>query len=314
MWFRGFVFLLITHTGFCQSAAADLALPALGYVLDTSGAGQIRPITGIPGAALVGPPLSVAFPATSLATSSRASLALASTGTAGDLMLVRDGAAQVFEQGAGAPAFALSPSGQAAVSSRAAAEEDEAALAPVKIWDRLDRPATAEWTMPTPCPSPRWAIADDGRRTVAACSGTSALLWTDGQPRSAPLMLTAFAFLAESHAGVGVDAAGDLHWLDEAGNWSLLRTQWVETPAARNIALLATRRWVLAVAGSTVLRLDRETSESERFDCSCPVTGLHATPVSGVVRLTQAAGPSAVYLFDAGTGRFWFVPSLEAAQ
>ncbi len=294
---------------FCQTA--NVGLPALGYVLDASGGGQIRPITGIPGAALVGQPLTLSFAVSGVATSAQPALALASAGAAGNLMLVRDGQAQLFEEGSGASAFALSPSGKAVVISRT----PDPATATMKIWDSLNRAApTAEASLPQACPSPKWAVSDDGRRAVASCTGASALLWFDGQFRLAPISPAGFSFLPESRTGAGLDAAGDLHWLDEDGQLSLLRSGWVETPLKEKLAVLVTPRWVLAAAGQTVVRLDRESAESQRFACSCPATGLDAMPVSGLVRLTQAAGPAPVYLFDAMQGRFWFVPSLEEGQ
>lgn len=299
-------FFLISGVAFCQTA--NVALPSLGFVLDASGGGQIRPMTGIPGAALVGPPLALSFAVSGVATSSHAALLLAAAGTAGDLMLVRDGQAQLFDEGTGALSFALSPSGKAAVSSRTS---DPAA---VKIWSNLDRLAPpAEWSLPQTCPSPKWAISDDGGRAVASCAGVSALVWSDGQFRLAPVHLAGFSFLPESRAGAGVDQAGDLYWLHEDGQWSLLRSRWLEAPMEK-VAVLATPRWVLAGAGQTVVRLDRASSESEQFSCACAATGLDATPVSGLVRLTQAAGAAPVYLFEAAQGRFWFVPSLEDGQ
>src|SRR5215471_3188556 len=92
-----FLMVSLAGLGFAQAQDSPVGVPVLGYAFD-AGAGAIRPLRGIPGAALLGDPLDLGFSPSS---------AVIAPGQGFALALSQDGPVRVVSLGAKTTALPL---------------------------------------------------------------------------------------------------------------------------------------------------------------------------------------------------------------
>ncbi len=300
------------------AALGKLGASVLGYASDP--AAGLRPLCGIPGAAMLGE--AVDFEAALLAPVAAPDrdyfLALTSADAVPVVMLAgADGAlteTRIPDAAPGADGIRLSPGGSAAllVHSAEAWAEVVSGLpdAPV-VARRIDFSATGF--------TPRLlVVSDDGRLALAAPAAADGVppLWfgEDGRPHTIPVpAASAFAFSAGSHTALIVNSGDDRIWVvsDIGGE-----------PAYQAVAghgLVANavdagfsndgRRFFVANADGTVARFDLEDGAPQTTACPCTIDGLRRLRGNSVFLLDgSAVNPR--YVLDGGLDqpRIFFVP------
>ena len=296
------------------SSRSVLGGPWLGLVFDREAAG-LRTITGVPGAAHLGPPLDLGMRLAWAAVSPRLDHVFAASPDSEELLLfqVRNGtiARRSLPGAPSAPdRIAFSPSGAAAVLYYPATGEvrilsGPEGLAPMRAFDLPAAPKVL-------------AVSDDAQVvlvTVAAPNETQTLLWTsDGGVRRmfGVSGAVAAAFLRGSRDGVIADAPSRrLYRFHPSGDTlEVLADFEAGTGPPVALSLSADNRRVFAVSADAnrVEVLDLALHATTRLECACGPSGLTAMGGS-LFRLTDGDGRR-FWLLDgnAANPRILFVP------
>jgi len=306
-----------------QDFSQRIAGPSLGYVFDRSVG--VRPLLGVPGAAVAGPALTLDAGIHDMEVSSERDYALAIAGSDRRLLLFRDLAgvptlALVRGVSGSVDRIALSPGGAAALLY--AAGENS-----VRILTGLPGAPRSLPRMPLsglPGPVQNMAVSDGGDAALLALgeAGRSAvyLLTPDGGDRfvvsgDGPFRL---AFLNRSADALIADAAGSsVFLLRRAGaEFRLLPVSGAEAGVSKPVAVAASsdnRRAFVANGdppGIVAIGLDDGTATA--LPCYCAPAGL--TPLSGD-SLFLVSSPSAdvLWILDGrpGGARLLAVPPIE---
>jgi hypothetical protein len=295
-----------------RSAANDAVIggPVLGYVYDGE-ARALRPILGIPGAALLGEAIDTGAAFTTAAIAPRQNYALATTedGSANILIRLERGIATATPLSGAAPAadkIAISPSGNAAALYFAPAGS-------LTVFIGLPDSPTSLRTLDIRMVSgtlDALALSDDGEMILLR--GTD--LWlSSGGATPAPLQDLrglAFAFRPASHDAVTVAADGQIWLLQEGLTAASAGIPLSEgaTPVAAQFASAGLTVHV-AASGGSIFSVDLETGTSTQIPCNCAPTGIQWLNSSGLFRLTEPSRKP-VLLLDTSGGqqRIWFVP------
>jgi hypothetical protein len=295
--------------------------PLTGLVFDPA-ARAIRPILGIPGAALLGDPAIAADGLTTAYVSPRQDSALLATG---------EGARFVRLQGTVATPLACdgltasperveySPSGTAAALYRGGRVQLISGLpdAPVVAGEvNLNfalRGASRFNRRGAPPETGSFAISDDGRFVLAAASRSIQLAGLAGESFS--LMPSAagaaVAFAPGGHdAAVADPANSGIVWLrDVAGAAQKRQLAGPDANAgtAAGISFSGDGRNLYVASARQVAAFDLGTGERTAIVCDCEPAGLY--PMGGLFRLNEA-GAAPLWLLDARSGkpRVFFVP------
>jgi hypothetical protein len=294
---------------------AGISVPTLGFVFD-SGAGGLRRILGIPGAALLGDPLESSIPAIAATISPRQDYALV-TGRDRQLRLIRfQNATAGAEISLPAPErIVLSPMGSAAALYYSTTGMlhlltglPDAVGAERKIdLSRLGRV------------SPSIALSDDGQLILLGNTDDSSsvlLLGADGgQTRlsvSGPVAALAFrdrsddAVIAMQDGSIALIRA-----LSQSPAYEILADATAGLAEAIAVEFSADAARVYAVSSTgAILGLGLAERTPVRLSCSCRPSGLHRQNGGGGFRLNSLAeGP--VFLLDTATRpeRVLFVPA-----
>lgn len=254
------------------AGAADTSIsgPVLGYAVDGNG---VRPVYGIPGAALLGPVVDLGGRVMQAATANEAGLVMAALDD-GRVVLFRGASASIIEDALPAPSrIAVSPRGRAALLY---SEESRTIqiITGLTGTPKIYEPLPLEWSVAA------MAISDTGRGLLAADDS----LWWAMPGRSVMHMMrtpgtTAVAFfpgtndVAFAHSGslwtyrVGVTtAAGELSGV---------------------IALRAAGRALYAATPGGVSRVDLASGERMNVPCTCEVSELDPMRGGAVFRLNR---------------------------
>ncbi len=291
------------------------AAPMLGFAYDP-GAAAIRPIQGVPGAALLGDPVAIGFPAALAAVAPLQSVALTVSGEDGLVRLVhlqaranaieaKVNAAVVAGAMASPDLIVFSPSGSAALLYSAAA-------ARVQVVTGLpEQPAISD--LPFEATPGALAVADDGAAALLPGGGGAQIWFADGGAAPSPLPFSpaAAAFRRGMHDALAVTASGDLY-LFQAG-----ATQWTQihagdaatrSPAGVQFSADGTLAYVAGASGGISV-VNLSTGESNTVMCNCAPTSLDALMAGSVYRLTSASS-SLLWVLDASQAppRLRFVP------
>ena len=309
--------LLISQqlSAFADSATgAALSGPVLGYIFDRD-AGGLRPLGGIPGAALLGGIVDAGVRLTAGAAAPGGRFVIGIDEDAQPVMLVMDSGAMARRALAGASAgvdrIALSPGATAAAlfSSSGAWIEVVAGLpAEPKLSRRIDVSSLAF--------APRMiAVSDDAAIVLAAGDGPSAPVWFDAAggahefPLAAP---SALSFRPRSHDAVFIDsAAGEISFasgIGAAAEYSVL-PGFDAVPSAVAAGFSADGpRFYIANRDGTIARFGLDGAAPDTVSCGCTPEGLE--PLGGsVFLLRQAAGGAPLLVDGSGeTPRVLFVP------
>jgi len=290
----------------------SLASPSMGFAFDAA-SGSIRPIRGVPGAALLGEGIDAGSPLASAAISPRQDYALA-IGSAGERLRLIPLAAQVNgtalpEETMAAPErMIFSPSGSAALLVQADRVQILAGLPGHVTATSLDLSAIS------PVPT-ALAVADDGALAAVADAGAAWIVASDGGSLqlALPGSTVALAFRRNSRDLLAISAAGDVYLVHNPGPDSGYRMLYsgdeqTADPVAAQFSWGGDRAYTVNSRGNIVV-IDMEGGAWSAISCGCRTTALDPLNARNLFRLT-APGRSPVMLFD-GSGseaRVWFVP------
>lgn len=288
---------LLLIVGLAAAAEPPVTAPVLGHARIDS---AVRPIYGIPGAAVLGPAADLGGAVTLTAAANEAGLVLAVLDD-GRVMLYRGSAATPLDNAIASPTrIAVSPRGQAALlySEQSDALQVITGLAGTP---RVTQPIPLAW------PVTAMAISDSGRALLAA----DGALWS-AMPGRAPghLMLadgvSAVAFFSGSNDLAF--ASGGTLWIRRSGELKPAG----EAPGT--IALQASGQKLFAATASTVSRIDLLTGARADLPCTCRITALEPLRGEGVFRL-NSGGAEPLYIYDGegADGRILFVPAPAVA-
>jgi hypothetical protein len=292
----------------------DIRMPALGFAFDGR-SNQIRPIHGLPGAALLGTAGSQGPAFSAIGISPRHDLALGIAAADRQLFLISlpDGEAKVLSQAMTAPEhIVFSPSGSTAI-----------------LWgDRIQvltglagSPQFADLRNPLSDSPPFSITISDDARQVILVSGTRDTdpVWQlngDGSfvQMALPGSVSTVAFRRNTHDAVAVTRSGDVYLIRNAGaNSEILQVyigdEQTSDPVAVHLSPDGTRAFT-ANARGTVAAIDLGSGSAAAVSCQCAPTGLVPLNAVSLFRLTEISDRP-VMLFDASTPnpRVWFVPA-----
>lgn len=305
------------------AAGATIQGPELGFIFD-SGKGVLRPILGIPGAAVIGQPMALGVEVRKLAISPLNDYVLAVAGEHNQAMVFatnRAPLAGVLVQGAdrGADQIAISAGGKAAALYYEAGSRIEVVTglptAP-KVSSKLYLSAGQTLTA--------IAISDDGHTLLAgagdrvfeaAAGGEVPVLAELGHVSAISIPATGTAFVADSGRnqiyrvqGIGAGIETGLIAGPKDG---------INSPVAVAVSQDGSRVFVAnAKPGSaSVIDLKGETA-TRTIACGCTPSGLERLAGNETFRLTEMSGRP-MWMLDAGGSepRLLFVPAeLESSQ
>lgn len=292
-------FLAVAQTG-------GLSGPVLGYVPES---GALRPILGIPGAAVLGQPLALGFETALLSVAPRQdyALAVAAQGEVKIIPLSGDFAARAVEAALAAPDRVIfSPTGTAALLVRSS---DSAAQV---LTGLPDSPRTVALGLASLPDKPgALAVSDDGGSVLTAAAGSVFVIAPGGTARPLPASgeTTLMAFVPGSLdaflAGPG-QVAVLTGIMGESAFRLLPAIDGLDTPVA--LATVPGGRAYVAGSGM-VARVDMDSGASAALPCSCVITGLAPLNGDALFRLNELSADP-LWLMEAATAqpRMLFVP------
>ena len=287
--------------------------PVSGYLFDGASHG-VRPILGIPGAALLGQPLDLGFETAVASVSPRLDslIAVSADGQTHLFRIDSGAAAERFCDGLiGAPErIFFSPSGSAAALYKAGALQIVTGLP--------DAPAVARTLdAGSPAAVAALALSDDGSAVLASGDGSLRLAGGSGQFN----VLAGFgdavmAFAPGTHDAAAVDRGSNQITLfrDVAGNSESFvlagPQEGVEAPVGVAFSVDGARVFVAGAGARAVLAFNLADGGRQSVDCGCKPTGIFR--LGSVYRLTEI-GAEPLWLLDAqgGEARTVFVPVAE---
>jgi DNA-binding beta-propeller fold protein YncE len=293
-----------------NGAATNVGAPTLGYVFDRL-ENALRPIQGVPGAALTGAPLALGFAAVQAAVSGDGEVAL----------LVSRGTLEVNVVNLRQPTAA----GRIPIPGRAAGvylspRGSAAAIVDANRSLVLVSGLTSSMVVGQPIPIGGFpsavALTDDGNFAIVAFSGVSELLVV-GQngsrftiPTPGLVSVLAFAPGSDNLLASGPD---NTVWLirQATSNPALAAVAGSGDGIASAAALAFTsdgKTGLVANAGNgTIAILDLTTGTTSAIPCACVPAVLDRLAAPGWFRLNEASdGP--LWVLDANSGRILFVP------
>jgi hypothetical protein len=289
-----------------------LGFPALGFVYD-SRSNRIRPIRGIPGAAVLGEAVDTgsAFASAVISPQQNQALAVSPEDDRLNLVALADGSVRAIPGAMPAPAhIVFSPSGLAAVIWRSR----------IQILTGLAQSPHATDLDAGLMGAPKViAISDDARQLLASSSQEEAdPVWSlnpDGSATQLPLpgSTAVIAFRRNSHDAVVVTRPGDVYLVRNAGPAAEIRQVYAgdeqtSDPVAVQVSLDGAHAYAVNRRG-TVAVINLESGSAAAISCGCSPAGLEPLNSTALFRLTGISdGP--VMLFDASTStpQIWFVP------
>ena len=294
-----------------------IAQPALGYSFD-SAAAAIRPIWGIPGAALPSDPLSLNVPLASAAVYDQLGIALVVSGADQSVQLaVLNASPATLSPLNGAM---TAPDRMVFSASGTAAALYSVANSHLQVVTGLPgSPVVSEVPAANLRNPLALAVSDDGSHLLAAYGTTDSdpvwLLSADGAAVQLPLSGTtaALAFDAGRQNAAFVTLSGDVilasglygqasYTVIQPGGDATSAPVAVRFSAAGDRVFVATQSGALAVISASAGLLSRAS-------CQCAPTGLIPSASQSLFRLNEVSG-NPVLLFDATSPdtRVWFVP------
>lgn len=310
-------FCLIAAVAAPDSAPALIQRPALGFAYDRS-QGAVRPIQGIPGAAVIGEKLALGFAVQAAVISPGQDFALAAVEDRRDprlrLVLLHGGrpVSVPLDGAISSPnRMMLSPSGQAAVLGDASSRLQ-------LITGLPGSPSISD--LPPQFGFPL-AVSDHGMTLFAGAD--SAPVWLPAQggalPSSLPGSITVAAFQPSGTAAVAITRAGDVFLVrDPAGSAEVreIRAGDERTagPVAAGISADGAHAFSINSSG-TASTIDLQAGTLAAVSCQCSPTGLQPLNSEPLFRINEISSRP-LLLFD-GSGsepRIWFVPAAGEAR
>lgn len=314
------VSVLSVAASVAQAQQGVVAGPVAGYVFDAS-AQALRPVQGIPGAALLGDPVALGMVASSATVSPRLDSVA---------VVAADGSFHIFTLNAGAAAevpvngitttparVVYSPNGTSAAlfaNGRIQVVTGLPAVpAPGSTFDLSAVPARPgrghrQFTG-------SFAVSDDGAYVLVAEGSGVQLLGTGPAKQVMAGRTTSVAFAPGSHdavvAGTGVTLVRDV--AGAATPLTLAPADPTQTAVGAAFSSDGSHLYVAGTAAQAVTAYDLKAGTSSQIACNCSPAGL--TGMGNLYRLNEV-GNAPLWLLDpyAGTPRIVFVPVKTAAQ
>jgi len=291
------------------SQTGSLAKPSIGFVFDSS-TKSLRPIQGLPGAAVVGPPVEFGFVPSSAHVSPRLDSAFiaAADGTPHFFRLASSALTErpVAELASFLHVF-YSPSGTAAALVSAGK---------IQVIKGLpDSPTVSATFSPRANPRKRrplpdaLAVSDDGAYLLYAAGGPVELLAVAGDSRqvldAGPGTLAAFA--PRSHDAAVIQSDKLYIFNDIAGSATRRTMDSTASPSDLAYSPDAHSLLIASAAGRSVTTVNLETGDRSSLACDCALSTL--SPMGSVFRLNQL-GKDPLWLLDPASDRgLIFVPT-----
>jgi hypothetical protein len=304
------------------NSGSSIGAPLLGYVFDHA-LTSVRPIAGLPGAAVLEKPLNPGFAVASAAVASDLAFILAVSAEDGQVRLiqVRQGGIDVQPLRDVVPSpdrMVLSPRGRAAIFYNQSA-------ARIQILTGLpDAPALTREvsTAGLSAAAGGLAVSDDGQAALFTAGGNGSAVWlfaAGADPIQLSLADSAAAvdFRRDHQDAIALTRGGDLYRIDSAGAVTLYGRITGDTnldPVAIRISPDGSRAFAAYTSGAVSV-FDTLAGTSTTTFCQCKPTGLDPLQAGTLFRLTEPAG-APVMLFDASQPepRFWFIPAGQPAS
>jgi hypothetical protein len=306
--------LFLLFGAFLPAAAqSGIGIPALGFAYDSS-LGAIRPILGIPGAAILGSPLDSGSTLEAAAISPQQDFALAVSAGDHTVRIVRFAGAGAsvlsLDGGMSSPdRMIFSPSGSSALLYR----QDSGRL---QILTGLPGAAAIRELSMSGLNAPSaLAISDDSSLTLLAGQGSDPSWVTDPDGNLVPLALpastVAVSFRRGSHDLLSATRAGDLYLAQAVDTFppfvQITGGAVPSPPVALRFSSDGSASYVLGADG-TVATVDLSTGASQSISCGCKPAAFEPLQLKNMFRLTEISNLP-VMLFEASSGpRVWFVP------
>jgi len=294
------------------AAQSTIATPALGYAFDAD-LRAIRPVRGIPGAAILGEPLHTRFAPASAAISPAQDYAIALSPEEGPRLISWNGerASVIPLDGAaeGAGRVVFSPAGSAAILYHSNSGRMQAVIG------LPDAPVLRE-IQPAGSPTAgAFAIADDATVALARPDGVVAIgPDLSSSPLPLPGTVAALAFRRATHDLVAVTGSGDLYWAKNVnGNLEVRQVYSGDSQTGSPVAVQFSPDGFAvfaANAAGVIATIDLTTGSIASLSCQCTPTGLQPFGRASLFRITDISDRP-LLLFD-GTparNRVWFVPA-----
>jgi len=316
--------LVLVASGWLAGQQSTLSGPVAGFVFDGSGR-LLRPVRGVPGASLLGDPVSFGFDLTAVYVSPRQDSAL---------VVGADQSLHLFRLNAGAPTevslggvtgmpqeVVFSPSGTAvALVARGTARVLTGLPGAPTLAGTVSVPntarAAAEGNRPVPQRTTSLALSDDGMYLLTVAEGSARLLSIHGQNRRLlPAQADALvAFAAGGHDAAVVDSVGGLTLVRDAAGAAGAQVLAAPDDGLAGPAGLAFSRdgqtlYVASATAQAVAAFNLAAASRTAIACACTPATL--VPLGNLFRLTElTAAP--LWLLDGGANppRTVFVPAL----
>jgi hypothetical protein len=311
--------LILSLACFSSAEAQDasVGVPLLGYAFDAS-AGAIRPLRGIPGAAVLGGTFDAGFAMSSAVTAPQQNFALA---------LSADGQPRLVSFGAVPTAIALDGAMTAPDRMLFSASGGSAVLLSdgrTQIVTGLPgSPAVKDIEIGAiDGPIGSVAVSDDGTLLVLGESSGNRLwlIHSDGSRTMLPVpgSSAALAFQRGSHNAVAITQTGDLYLMQSLDSTPSVRTVLPGSDATAGAVGLQISddgsQAYAATARGNITVVDLKSGVAQSVSCQCAPTGIQQLR-PGLYRLTDVSNKP-VMVLDASSGapQVWFVPVAGGVQ
>jgi hypothetical protein len=308
-----------------DAQTAPLGGPSLGFIFDARQQ-ALRPVLGIPGAAVFGDPLSAPSPVVSATVSLRQNAAVVNDGAWKAITLSPSGVGNTVVLPDGLPAsarVAVSETG----TSAAFYDSANSALTVVTGITASSMAANPVSIASLPGAITRFAVGDDGSLLLSSTlsSGGEALFWIgpDGSTlQLAAIQKTASILLWNSSASALVaDRAGNQIWgIQNPGANAALTllasdTDGVSGPSGAALSRDGKQLWIANAGNQNVLGIDLGTRASLSLACGFELTTLLPMADGLSFRLNHP-GKGPVWILDTAPGsgpRVVFIPAFDPA-
>lgn len=317
--------MVLATSGWLAGQQGKLSGPVTGFVFDGSGR-VLRPVQGVPGASLLGDPVSFGFDLAAVYISPRQDSALVvGTDQSLHLFLMNAGAPTEVSLGGvtGAPQqVVFSPSGTAValVASGTARVMTGLPGAPtlagtVKV--PVSELTTAGGNRPVAAKTQSLSLSDDGMYLLTVAQGSARLLSIHGQDRRLiPAQAGALvAFAAGAHDAAVVDSLAGVTLIRDAAGTAGTQVLAAPDDGLAGPAGLAFSRdgqtlYVASATAQSVAAFNLVAASRTAIGCAC--TPAMLAPMGNVFRLTEMSSGAPFWMLDGGANppRTVFVPAL----
>jgi hypothetical protein len=309
-----------TRPGDSRHPSTALGGPSLGFVFDPTSK-SVRPLLGLPGAAVQGPALSVPFPLDRAEAAQRGAFVLAiDQADSAVVEITAAGAQKLSGVPAGPDTVVFSPS----ASTAALYYRDRAV---VELLEGLPGAAVVAASLNVaalPQPISALAVSDDGLVLAASPTGpASAEVFAVGNHRAAAPTLTVgrvagLAFIGATQDALLADGPANLIYRLHNGGAPVVIAgiaEGVTAPIALGTSADGKRAVVANDGGAPLVLLDLADRTATKASCPCRVSGVEPMAGNAVFRVTDPAEP-VMWLLDADlpAPRFLSVPAPEVRR